>query len=294
MKDSTKITNQSGGVDLHGDANIEGDVVGRDKIVQIINESHTKRNTIYAAITLALAVLGCLAAWLTVPQVQNMINSLSGNSLSTQTPDPIASSTPLNVAVPSPTFFSTSVPTLSPTPTLETKPTATVSHPTATVMPDLTVDDFENYNQASLADTFKINRNAGNEANISLVGKPHAIEGRQAMSFEYDIRRDSDQYVGFDRAILTQDWSGYKKLCAWIESDGSNRTLIIQLGETETKIIGKESPFSLASGSDDYCVQLQDQQQYVDLKNINYYGVYVEGPPSGIGLIYIDNIRVVP
>jgi hypothetical protein len=293
MKDPTKVTNQSGGVDLHGNANIEGDVVGRDKVIQIINESHAKRNTMYAAVTLALAVLGCLAAWLTVPQVQNVINSLSGNSLSTQTPTPIASPTSLNVIVPSPTFFSRSVPTLLPTPTLETKPAATVSHPTATVMPDLIVDNFENYDQAFLADTFKINRNAGNDANISLVGKPHVIEGRQAMSFEYDIRRDSDQYIGFDRVLLTQDWSGYKELCIWVESDGSNRTLIIQLGETETKIIGKDSPSSLASGTHNYCITIQNQQ-YVDLKNINYYGVYVEGPPSGKGLIYIDNVRVIP
>jgi hypothetical protein len=293
MKDSTKATNQSGGVDLQGGANIEGDVVGRDKIVQIINESHAKRNTIYAAVILVVALLACLAAWLTVPQVQNVINSLPGNSQPTQTPALIVSPTPLNVVVPSPTFFSTSVPTFLPTPMPESKPTATVSHPTATVMPDLIVDDFENYNQASLVDTFKINRNAGNEANISLVGKPHAIEGRQALSFGYDIRRNSDQYIGFDRALLTQDWSGYKKLCLWVESDGSNRTLIIQLGETETKIIGKDQPSSLASGTHNYCVYLQDQE-YVNLKNINYYGVYVEGPPSGTGLIYIDNVRVVP
>jgi hypothetical protein len=52
-----------------------------------------------------------------------------------------------------------------------------------------------------------------------------------------------------------------------------------------------KTPSSLSQGTGDYCVSLQDQQ-YVDLRAIGYYGIYVAGPPQGQSIIYIDNIRL--
>lgn len=39
----------------------------------------------------------------------------------------------------------------------------------------------------------------------------------------------------------------------------------------------------------DWSTQQNDQ---IDLESISYYGVFVEGPPQGPGVVYFDNIRV--
>ena len=45
-------------------------------------------------------------------------------------------------------------------------------------------------------------------------------------------------------------------------------------------------------GVGEHCVPLQENHQ-IDLRAIGYYGVYVEGPPQGQGVIYIDNVQIV-
>ncbi len=185
--------------------------------------------------------------------------------------------------------------TATPLPTLTTARTPTPIEPTLIPTPiprpELMIEDFESYtSDAWLAESFEINRNAGNEGRVRLVGVPHVNEGRQAMAFEFNIRHPSpNHYIGFNRAFPTQDWSDYSLLCVWIESDGSNRSLVIQFGESEGRFWKTTS--SLSQGTGDYCVSLQDQQ-YVDLRAIGYYGIYVEGPPQGQSIIYIDNIRL--
>jgi hypothetical protein len=181
--------------------------------------------------------------------------------------------------------------TSSPTPTGTPSPIEPTLTPTSTPRPELMIEDFESYiRDALLAESFEINRNAGNEGWVSLVGVPHVNEGRQAMAFEFDIRhRSPNDYIGFNRALPTQDWSDCSVLCVWIESDGSNRGLVIQFGESENSF--SKTHRSLSEGTGDYCVSLQDQQG-VDLRAIGYYGIYVVGPPQGQSIIYIDNIRL--
>ncbi len=179
-------------------------------------------------------------------------------------------------------------PTQTPLPMLSS-PTPISTQPSVS---SLVIEDFERYDDNSLANTFKINRNAGNDAKISLVGVPHVSQGNQALAFEYNIRNsEPDNYIGLNRLFPTQDWSAYSALCMWVESDNSNRTLVIQFGETESKY--QKKTYSLANGTGDYCIPLKDQQ-YIDLKAVNYYGIYVEGPPKGQSIIYIDNVRLEP
>jgi hypothetical protein len=153
------------------------------------------------------------------------------------------------------------------------------------------VEDFESYkSDAVLTESFEINRNAGNEGWVRLVGVPHVHQGSQAMAFEFDILHSSpNDYIGFNREFPAQDWSGYSTLCLWIESDGSNRGLAIQFGESVGRFWKQLS--SLSQGTGDYCVSLQEQHD-VNLGAVGYYGVYVQGPPQGRSIIYIDNIRI--
>jgi hypothetical protein len=195
---------------------------------------------------------------------------------------PAPTPTPVIIVV---TATSPPTPTRTPTPI---EPTLT---PTSTPRPELMIEDFESYiSDALLAESFEINNNAGNEGWVRRVGVPHVNEGRQAMAFEFDIRhRSPNDYIGFNRALPTQDWSDCSVLCVWIESDGSNRSLVIQFGESKNSF--SKTHRSLSEGTGDYCVSLQDQQG-VDLRAIGYYGIYVAGPPQGQSIIYIDNIRL--
>ena len=206
----------------------------------------------------------------------------------TPAPTPTPATSPPTPTTPAPTptpVIIVVTPTGTPTPI---EPTST---PISTPRPELMIEDFERYiSDALLAESFEINRNAGNEGRVRLVGIPHVNEGRQAMAFEFDIRhRSPNDYIGFNRALPTQDWSDCSVLCVWIESDGSNRGLVIQFGESDNSF--SKTHRSLSEGTRDYCVSLQDQQG-VDLRAIGYYGIYVEGPPQGQSIIYIDNIRL--
>ena len=196
-------------------------------------------------------------------------------------PSPTATQLPqsdISATTPSPTPF---IPTNTPTP-----------EPPAISTPDvsLIIDNFEGFS-GSLDDGFEINRNGGNEGQINLTGIPHVSEGRQALAFVFDIQHSPpNHYIGFDRTLPPQDWSGFTSLCFWVESDGSNRSLVLQFGESKFKFWKKI--YSLSNGTGDYCISLNDPHQ-INMKSISYYGVYVEGPPTGQSIIYIDNIRLV-
>ena len=169
--------------------------------------------------------------------------------------------------------------------------------PTQTATPirglEQMVDNFENYSNAFLQENFKINRGAGNDLTLSSVGIPHVSQGTQALAFEYNIHNAPPRhYAGFDRNLPIQDWSKYSKLCVWVESDGSNRNLAIQFGENDNNFRKSNFPLS-TKGATDYCVPLNTQPS-IDLRRIGYYGIYLEGPPQGQGVIYLDNVRLVP
>jgi hypothetical protein len=211
------------------------------------------------------------------------------------TPTPI---TPAVTEVPAqgPTETPTTISAEPPTPAPVTPPTsASTAADTPTPSPrpprELLVEDFEDYkNDASLAESFEINRNAGNDGWIRLVGAPHAGQGLQAMAFEFDIPDvSSGDYIGLNREFPTQDWSGYSFLCVWIESDGSNRGLVIQFGESMSGFCKQEQ--SLSQGTGDYCISLKEQN--CNPKAVGYYGIYVNGPPEGRSIIYVDTVRVV-
>lgn len=210
--------------------------------------------------------------------------TLSLESSETPTPTDTASQT-----------FTPTPPSATPTPTPASTPslTPTSTQQISSPIPQLglTIDDFENYDNTSIISTFIVNRNAGNDGDVTLVGPPHIYQGQWALAFEFDIRNSRpDHYVGFDREFSSQDWSNYSSLCLWIESDGSNRSLVVQFGESRYKFW--KNIVSLARISvKEHCVPLQDNHQ-IDLRAIGYYGVYVEGPPQGQGVIYIDNVQI--
>ncbi|GAB4433902.1 MAG: hypothetical protein Kow0031_15540 [Anaerolineae bacterium] len=214
----------------------------------------------------------------------------------TATPEPVATPTSeppaTPTAVPSPraenvTQDTIALATSAPSPTPETLTMAAEPPPGENQV----IDSFEGITGEQL-NSFEINRNAGNEASLALAGSAHANQSQQALAFEFDIGHDRpDHYIGVDRAFPAQDWSGFEQLCVWVEGDGSNRSLVLQFGESKFKF-WKET-FSLAGhGQGDYCIPLRADHQ-LDLRAIGYYGIYVEGPPQGQSVIYLDDVRIV-
>jgi hypothetical protein len=241
---------------------------------------------IVAAVISAIAII--IAAIITVSP--NIIAFMQKTPTPTATPTATSTLQPVLI-----TTTATKTSELPPgTPSLVATTPTPIPSPTQTPAPtpvlEQVVDNFDSYSNTFVQDNFKINRNAGNDASLRLAGIPHVNQGTQALAFEYEIRYAPPRnYVGFDRALPVQDWSKYSKLCLWVESDGSNRNLVIQFGEHNNNF--RKSIFSLSKGTMDYCVPLSAQPP-IDLRFIGYYGVYVEGPPQGQGVIYIDNVRL--
>jgi serine/threonine protein kinase len=266
---------------------------------------------------LAIGGLGLLAGWLYFGSSEATPTPVTTGALaadvSTPTPAPTTPVAPTSTSLPaptdtvelrtegdelpqskaiSPTASPSLIPTATSTPVPPPLPTPIALLPTVAPIPQevgLGVDNFEGI--INLGD-FVINRNAGNEGKVSLAGPPHLKQGQQALALEFDIRHDPpNHYLGFDREFPAQDWSSYTSLCVWVESDGSNRTLVVQFGESKYKFW--KSVTSLATvGVGDTCVALQGEHQ-IDLSAVGYYGIYVEGPPPGQSVIYLDDVRVV-
>jgi serine/threonine protein kinase len=267
-----------------------------------------KQAGIGLAVILVLCLVGGIVAVISIikPQPQPLATpTAAASDLVTSTPTPTDRPTltptqsPTSTPIPTPTSTPEPTKTSVPTPTLPPSPTATstpLPSPTleSTFTPTprvLVVDDFDTHNASSIASEFKINKNAGNDGSLSLVGVPHVNRGRQALAFQFEIRNPPPKhYIGFDRQFPHQDWSGLSSLCVWIESDSSERSLVLQFGETVTDVW--KDTFPLSNGTGDYCIPLPRASR-IDLRTIGYYGIYVEGPPEGKSIIYIDNIRVV-
>lgn len=218
----------------------------------------------------------------------------------TPPPPPLPTATPTSViSTNTPTFTATPpTPTATPPRVLPANPptvTRTPLSPTPIATParglGQVVDDLEKYNDAFLRENFQINRNAGNDLTLHFVGIPHVGPGSiQSIAFEYNIRNAAPRdYVGFDRNLPLQDWSQYSQLCIWVESDGSNRDLVIQFGESNNHFARKKFVLSSKGATDD-CVPL-DIDTSINARAIGYYGVYVAGP-QGQGALYIGNVRV--
>lgn len=187
---------------------------------------------------------------------------------------------------PTPISLPSKTPTLFPSPTVP--PTNT---PTPTEIPMLMIESFENYAESLLREDFSINTNAGNEGSLRLVGVPHTKGGVVALAFDYEIKNSGTgkNYIGFERLFPAQDWSDYTSFCVWVEGDGSNRDIVMQFGET-----GQEwkytTPLSQI-GIGELCVPINDISN-ANLRNIGYFGIFIEGSEGPPSTIYFDNIRV--
>ena len=218
---------------------------------------------------------------------------------------PLPTYTPPPTSSPEPARTSTKVPTAAPSaiPIEPLAPTNTAPPPTA--LPGLSTENFEQFNTAALVNAFQLNNlGGGNPASISIAGPPHVGNGNRSLSLQFQINNPApDDYVGFERYLGTPlNWSGYSRLCLWIDNQSTASEVVLQFREQGDE--GWKHRSSLAGiGTGDYCFplsqptfQLADWSQprngQIDLGEIVYYGIYINGPVGAQGTVYFDNIRL--
>ena len=177
--------------------------------------------------------------------------------------------------------------------------------PTPTLPPasELVVDDFEGYSDDdALRAVYSVNDVGGaNVGQVSLAYPPDVGGGDQGAAFYYEIRISSARYAGFERRMPAQNWGGNDTLNVWVKSDGSDRKLAIQFGETSGEVWRCQIQLStfdsqhLALALDKGTFQWADWSSWdngqIDLEAIDYYGFFVGGG-LGAGTIYVDEMAL--
>jgi hypothetical protein len=264
---------------------------------------------------LALAALSLWALRVAIPDNSPPIVTSPVNSektlpmiLSPTTSDMLAAA-PTTPPAPKPTLTERPEPTstsLPPEPTLTKRPAPTNTPLPPTALPSSSVEGFEGYDTGFLNNTFQVNNLGGsNPASIRIVGPPHTADDGQALALEFQIKHPApDDYVGFERYLGTaQNWSGYTHLCFWIDNQSTASGIVIQFREKSDE--GWKYRSALANiSTGNHCLPLsqptftlaewsQPRNGQIDLGEIVYYGIYINGPVGAQGTIYLDNIRLV-
>ena len=142
----------------------------------------------------------------------------------------------VSISLPTATATETATATSSPPPTATQTNTATATHlPTPTPIPTLLVESFEIYDDNSLIDAFWVNTDADNIGSFRIVGTPYAVEGKQALAFDFAIFSPAEDhyFIGFEQDFPAQDWSEYSQLCLWVEHVGSGSELVVQISRQQ-------------------------------------------------------------
>ena len=135
---------------------------------------------------------------------------------------------------------------------------------------------------------------------VIAAGPPHTGEGGRAMGLKYVLGNESpDDYCGFElRNPTSRNWSGHSQLCTWLEP-GPGRDLVVQFDESGGERWKTSVPLS-SVGRGLFCLPLSTSQFWqvgsgngrIELDAIKNYGIYVNGPLSTSGILYIDHIHL--
>ncbi|MGO4109458.1 CIA30 family protein [Paenibacillus sp. YAF4_2] len=163
-----------------------------------------------------------------------------------------------------------------------------------------TIDTFESYggDNAKLAGSYTVHPDGG-PVTISL-DAGHKSEGEQGMKLAYDLT--SKGFAGVTKSLGGIDWTGNNGLQLWLEPDGQNRGVTVQVRETsgeywEAKVATSGTApqtvslpfhlFTMPSWS-------SKDNEKLDINSIAEFSVYVDrgAGEAGTGAIYLDDMKV--
>ncbi|MCC5031997.1 hypothetical protein DMH02_001630 [Streptomyces sp. WAC 00631] len=136
---------------------------------------------------------------------------------------------------------------------------------------------------------------------ISLSRDPKG-SGEYALRFDYDFAHQTDTGVG---KRIEGDWSSYDTFSLWLEPDGSNQKLVLQLVaggvayEAYPSMTGTEAgvvdipfadfrPAPWDTGNADRRITLED------LRNLSQFNLFInqaEGAAGTAGSFFVDDLR---
>ncbi len=161
------------------------------------------------------------------------------------------------------------------------------------------VDDFETYSDdAALRSAY-----AYNNATASDLSLTDAVSGSGTYGAEFAYDFTARTYGGFGKVFPTaQDWSGFNQINAWLDPDGGNQKLVLQVNtsngqsfEAYPSLAGTE-PTDLAINIADFRAKSDPTRglSREDLTGVTEFWVYINqvGEPSS-GRIVLDDIRAV-
>jgi mannan endo-1,4-beta-mannosidase len=165
------------------------------------------------------------------------------------------------------------------------------------------VDDFEYYQGDSAALAAKFVHAGGDSTAVSL-DPTHKSGGNYAMKFDYTLAGSG--YAGITKALGGVDWSNFNKLKFWLEPDGKNQKMVVQI---RVDGVSYEAYPSLASTQghfeevhfNDFTVAPWDtanagkKLNKTSLKNVQDFSIYVnsvDGKELSSSL-YLDDIKVI-
>ncbi len=158
------------------------------------------------------------------------------------------------------------------------------------VIPHLVVDDFEDYNDITLNNTWTESGSA--LVSLSVGSGPHHW-GNQSMKILYD-----DAFGAAELGRITSDpnWtaSGIKALSAWYKGDPNVDQLHIRLGDGTNTDTQEISDVNVQSA---YWQELHlelSQFTGVDMNSISQIAIVITSITDGNGAVYFDDIRLYP
>lgn len=162
------------------------------------------------------------------------------------------------------------------------------------------VDDFEGYlDDAELRATYS----AVGTNSIALSGEPVG-SGAHALKFDYDFSLQN--YTGITRRI-EGDWSAFSAFSLWLQPDGSQQKLVLQLVaggvayEAYPSLSGTEAqnitiPFADFRPAPWDTANADRRITAEDLKDLSQFNVFINQVPEGTstnGTIHLDDLRAI-
>lgn len=182
-------------------------------------------------------------------------------------------------------------------PTLESSSTVILG--TAAVLPLGVVDDFEGYSDdAGLRSAFTFNNVVSSDLSLSDDAKG---TGEYGARFSYDFA--ARNYGGFGKVFPeAQDWTSFNQVNAWLNPDGSNQKLVLQVNTTNGQsfeaypsLAGTE-PTEVAIDFLDFRAKSDPKRSLTatDLVGVKEFWIYINqvGEPSASSIV-LDDIRAV-
>ena len=167
----------------------------------------------------------------------------------------------------------------------------------------MAVESFEYSSDDALASAFWTN-GPGNDITLSR-SSANAISGAYALELRYTMHVGASDYVGVERNFnAPMSWLNHNSICLWLGNDNFRGHMVLQFRERNGETWKHEIPLANRTFGD-YCVSLSEETFFIaefsetkngrlDLEAIENIAFYLGAGGVDEGVLFLDNVRVIP